>query len=74
MKALLMLLAHILVAGCSNKAVYDNLQHNQRLRCEQLPLSEYERCMRNTDKSFEEYERERKEYLEEREKTTKYQS
>lgn len=69
MKALLMLPVLILVAGCSNKAVYDNLQHNQKLKCEQLPISEYERCMRGTEKSFEEYEQERREHLRERDKS-----
>lgn len=74
MKSLLVFSIIFLVAGCSNKAVYENLQHNQRLHCEQLPISEYERCMRDAEKSYEQYEKERQEYLEAREKETENQS
>jgi outer membrane murein-binding lipoprotein Lpp len=63
MKMTLMLLAIFLLAGCSNKAIYDNIQSHNRKECSRLPQSQYEKCMEDTEKSFAEYERERKETL-----------
>lgn len=73
MKTILMTLALILIAGCSNKATYQNLQINQRNKCLELPQSRYDECMKGVDKSYEEYERERQEYLREREEEMKQQ-
>ena len=53
----------MLLTGCSNKAVYQNLQLNKQQQCRQLPVSEYEHCMRNMAQSYEEYERQRQEAL-----------
>lgn len=47
------------VAGCSNKAVYDNIQHNNRQACNRVPPAQYDECMARSDKSYQEYERER---------------
>lgn len=47
------------VAGCSNKAVYQNLQLNKKQECRQLPATEYDNCMRSMAQSYEEYERQR---------------
>lgn len=55
-----LLLASLLVA-CSNKAVYSNIQHNQRLECEKLPPSQYEDCMAESGGSFEAYQQQRDE-------------
>ena len=55
-----LLMASILVA-CSNKAVYSNIQHNQRLECEKLPPSQYEDCMAESGGSFAEYQQHRNE-------------
>lgn len=71
MKTILTTLALLLIAGCSNKAAYQNLQINQRNECLQRPPSQYEECMQGVDKSYEEYEQERQEYLREREEEMK---
>ena len=53
------------IAGCSNKAMYDNLVINQRQACLKEPPALFEECMNKAHKTYEEYERERKELLEE---------
>lgn len=54
----------LLLGACSNKAIYDNIQSNNRMDCEKLPLSQYDECIERAEKSYDEYERERKEALE----------
>ncbi len=51
------------VTGCSNKVMYDNLRLNQRQKCVEEPRSTYVECIERTNKSYEEYERERKEII-----------
>jgi hypothetical protein len=60
-KRILLFTAAILLSACSEKAVYDNIQLNNRLQCDKLPLSEYDDCMSRASKPYEEYERERQE-------------
>ena len=52
------------VAGCSNKAVYDNIQHNNRQECNTVPPAQYEECMARSNKSYDEHEREREAVVE----------
>ena len=47
-------------AGCGNKTVYENIQISNRNACNNVPPSQYEECIEHTNKSYEEYERERK--------------
>jgi uncharacterized membrane protein (DUF106 family) len=65
MKSVLKLTIGIVIlfqfVACSNKAVYDNIKLNNRQECAKLPQSQYDECMENTQKSYEEYNRERKE-------------
>lgn len=68
MKYILILLFVLALAGCSQRAVYDNLQLNHRQQCEQGPPAAYEECMEKISKSYEQYARERQEHLEAREK------
>lgn len=53
-------LACILTSGCSSKAVYDNIQRNNRQECNDVPPAQYEECMERSNKSYKDYERERK--------------
>lgn len=49
------------IVGCSNKEIYDKLRLYERNKCvEELPSAYFE-CIERTNKSYEEYERERKE-------------
>jgi hypothetical protein len=50
-------------AGCSNQAVYDNIQLNNRRECNRVPPSQYEECIERARKSYEAYERARKEAI-----------
>jgi hypothetical protein len=61
---LLLLVLGITAAGCSSRAVYDNIQINQRNDCAKEPPSDYFECLERADKSFDEYQREREELLE----------
>lgn len=50
----------VLTAGCSNKAVYEDIQRNNRQECNSVPPAQYEECVERSNKSYEEYERERR--------------
>lgn len=52
------------LTGCSNKAMYDNIQLHQRNECREEPPAAYFECIERTNKSYEDYQRERKELLE----------
>lgn len=52
------------VAGCSDKAIYDKLHLDERNKCVKEPSATYFECIERTNKSYEEYERERKESME----------
>ena len=60
MKTGLIFIVLTLAAACSHKAVYDTIQHNNRLDCEKEPPAQYDQCMEETHQSYEEYERQRK--------------
>ncbi len=60
MHKLLIMAAIFAIAGCSNKAMYDNIQLNNRNECKEVPPSQYEECMERANQSYEEYERARK--------------
>ena len=51
----------LFVTACSNRDIYENIQFNNRQDCLKLPPSQYDECMETFSKSYDEYERERKE-------------
>lgn len=53
------------VVACSNKATYENIQINNRNECAKAPPAQYDECMARANRSYEEYQREREELLEE---------
>lgn len=59
MNILLIMLLVIGVIGCSNKTVYENIRINQRNECIKEPPPAYDECIERTNKSYEEYQRER---------------
>lgn len=61
MKKTLLFITTIFLTACSQKAVYDNIQLNNRIQCDKVPLSEYDACMERASKSYEDYERQRRE-------------
>ncbi|MFW2374657.1 MAG: hypothetical protein ACN4GM_16140 [Gammaproteobacteria bacterium] len=56
---LFVLAAVALLAGCSTAGWYEGMKARHQLECQNQPASEYEDCMRQMDKSFSEYEKER---------------
>jgi len=63
MNKLLIILALISIASCSNKVMYNNLRLNQQQKCAEEPRNTRYECMERTDKPYKDYERERKELL-----------
>ncbi len=63
-KPWLLIIPGLLLSACSNQAVYDNLQHNQLQECDRAPLSEYEACRERAGMSYEAYQRQRQQVLE----------
>lgn len=61
MKIALFMVIGILMVGCSGRAVYENIQIHNRNECAKLPPSQYEECMAAAQKTYNEYEQERKE-------------
>jgi hypothetical protein len=53
----------LLLVGCSNKAVYDNIQFNSRNECNKVPPSQYEECIDRASKPYDEYKIEREEAI-----------
>ena len=64
MSKLLIVLVMFGVAGCSNKAIFGTFRLNERNKCVNEPPPIYSECIERTNKSYEEYERERKESME----------
>lgn len=52
------------ITACSNRAVYENILIHQRSECVKEPPPRYEDCLERVNTSYEEYERNRKELLE----------
>ena len=63
MKVILLFLVMMYLTGCSNRGVYEGIQVSNRNECFKLPPSQYDECVENTNISYDEYERERKEAL-----------
>jgi len=63
MKLKLIFLIFFILAGCSGRVAYEGIQASNRSECSTLPPSQYDECMNNTNKSYDEYERERKEAI-----------
>ncbi len=70
-RSLLIVVLVTIAAGCSHRAVYDNVRIHQRNECANKPPSTYFECIERANKSYEEYERERKEVLEKPESDAK---
>ena len=65
MKVVFISIIVMALAGCSARAVYDNVQLNNQQRCARVPPSEYDACMEAASKTYDEYQREREELLQE---------
>jgi hypothetical protein len=52
------------LAGCTNQDAYNAVRENRLHECQYLPPSEQEECVQRYDKTYEEYQRQREELLE----------
>ena len=51
------LLVLLILTGCSSKGAYEGIQASNRVECSKLPPSQYDKCIKSANKSYEEYER-----------------
>lgn len=65
MNKLLILIALLGLSACSNRAIYENIRIQQQNDCLKEPPGQYEACVERSEKSYEEYRRERERALEE---------
>jgi hypothetical protein len=63
MKGICLFLVLLFLCGCSYRGAYEGIQAGNRNECYKLPLAQYDECMRKANKSYDEYERERKEAM-----------
>ncbi|WP_269620515.1 hypothetical protein [Zhongshania sp. BJYM1] len=63
MKLMSLFIALIMLAGCSNRSLYEGVQASNRNDCAKLQSPQYDECMENANRSYNDYERERKESL-----------
>jgi len=47
--------------ACTSRQVYDGLQARQQVLCQEVPRSEYQKCMDEASQSYDAYKRERDE-------------
>lgn len=64
MKIIQLFLVLLVLVGCTNREVYEGIQAGHRNDCSRLPPSQYDECIKEANKSYGEYDRERKEALE----------
>lgn len=50
----------LMLTGCSNRQVYEAIRANRMQQCQALQGAARERCMKPYDKSYDEYQRERR--------------
>lgn len=63
MKIILLVTLYLILFGCTNRGVYEGIQASNRFECSKLPLVQYDKCIESASKSYDEYERERKEAI-----------
>lgn len=63
MKVKFLFLVLLTLVGCSNRGIYEGIQAGNRNECLKLPPSQYRECMEKANKTYDEYERERKEAI-----------
>jgi len=54
-----LLLVLLSIVTCSHQQVYESLQIKQKNDCLKVPESEYDKCMQDAEKSYEQYKEER---------------
>ncbi|MFK8012718.1 MAG: hypothetical protein AB8B80_11790 [Marinicellaceae bacterium] len=65
------MLLTLIGSGCSYRSAYEGMQASNRFDCTKQPPSQYDECMESANKSYDQYERERKQTLEQKDTTEK---
>ena len=63
MKVELLILIFFIITGCTNRGAYESIQARNKFECSKRPPSQYDECMKNANKTYDEYKRERKEAM-----------
>jgi hypothetical protein len=56
---LVIALSLALLQACSNRQLYEAAQNRQKVLCQGVPRSEYQKCMEGTEESYDTYKQER---------------
>ena len=56
-------LVAVSISACSHQSYYDGLQERERIMCRQVPPSEYQDCIKQQEKSYSEYEKQREDAI-----------
>ncbi len=64
MKTITTITLTLLLTACSYRGVYDELTRSAQHDCRKLPPAEYDECIESKNTSYEEYEINRQEALE----------
>ncbi|HHJ35382.1 MAG TPA: hypothetical protein ENJ87_06425 [Gammaproteobacteria bacterium] len=59
-KLFLLILLIVAMTACSKQAWYQSAISSRQKECRDGPVSEYDRCMETTEKTYSEYEKDRK--------------
>ncbi len=62
-KLKILMLLTLIGSGCSYRSAYEGMQASNRFDCTKQPPSQYDECMEKTNKSYDQYELERKQKL-----------
>jgi len=57
------LVATVLLVGCSNREAYNAIQINSVFECQTRSPDEYKKCMQKPKESYESYEKKRKKLI-----------
>jgi len=57
--SLIIILLVIYMQACSTRQVYDSIQYNERLKCQEVHHSEYDDCIERTSESYDKYKEKR---------------
>lgn len=63
MKTLSLIIVFFILSGCSARGAYEGLQMSKRNDCSKVPPYQFDECMAKASKTYDEYERERKQAL-----------
>lgn len=58
-----LLITLLILSSCSYRGSYEGIQTGNKNKCSHMPLSQYDECMLNASKPYDQYEQERKQAI-----------